>query len=269
MTKILFAISAAIGAIHLAHALTLDRKIQYLNILVKDKKISNELNGCRIAFITDTHSTSAKTLRSIVKQLNNKTIDLLLLGGDYHKDAFEMWRTMEILSSVQTNDGIFGIEGNHDNPQKLQAAMNFYGIRKLNNTGIHVRPRLFVGGTSCIRRVHPLQANISDTVASAKADDFVILLTHEPDTTMKESTKGIDLILSGHTHGGQVTLFGIWAPALTLVRRITKYGQRFMSGWAKSADDTTVFVSNGVGHHLIRIFSRPQVVVFELKTADI
>jgi predicted MPP superfamily phosphohydrolase len=87
---------------------------------------------------------------------------------------------------------------------------------------------------------------------------------------MIQDTTSVDLILSGHTHGGHVTFLGIWAPELTLRKTITDYGQRFMSGWTESRDDTPVYVSNGTGHVSVpRIFARPQVILLTLCAKDV
>ncbi len=102
----------------------------------------------------------------------------------------------------------------------------------------------------------------------SKRDDFVLLLAHNPDITMRQDTSNVDLTLSGHTHGGHVTFFGLWAPALTWNTVITDYGQRFMSGWAESRDGTPVYVSRGTGtfERTPRVFARPQVILFTLQS---
>jgi len=96
---------------------------------------------------------------------------------------------------------------------------------------------------------------------------LVILAAHNPDIAMQRDTTGCDLILSGHTHGGQITLFGLWAPALSLRNTITDYGQRFMRGWARSRDGVPVYICQGAGtfEYLPRVFARPQVIILELK----
>jgi len=89
-----------------------------------------------------------------------------------------------------------------------------------------------------------------------------------PSITMVQDTTECDLILCGHTHGGQVTLFGIWAPYLTMKRSITGYGQRFMSGFSESKDGVPVYVSNGTGEFFPRVFARPQVIIFTFYADD-
>ncbi|MCL1878600.1 MAG: metallophosphoesterase [Defluviitaleaceae bacterium] len=255
-------IAGVITLIHLVHALTLDRIIEYREITFSSPNVPIAMNGYRIAFIVDTHTLPGVHLREVVEELNNRQIDLLLLGGDFPSLDGAPWRSMEILSHTITTDGIFGVEGNHDNYEELFEAKWAHGIIPLSNSGLHIRDNFFLAGVEdpCSR-----SPSIACAIEDSEPGDFVLLLSHDPDTTMKQGTTGIDLILSGHTHGGQMTFFGIWAPYFTFRSSITEYGQHFVSGWAESRDGVPVFVSNGTGDYLPRIFARPQVILITLK----
>jgi len=261
--RFLLPLSGAVVAIHVLHSLTLDRIIQYVEVPFLSPQIPLALDGYRIAFITDVHAMPKRRLNGMVGRLNESGIDLLLLGGDFHRDLETVGRTIGVLSGVRTTDGIYGVEGNHDNRSGLFAAMNANGMTPLFNSGVHVRDNFFLAGTADLKSFPA--PNIARAVENAAEDDFVLLVTHNADVTMRQPTAGIDLILSGHTHGGHVTFFGLWAPALTLTNVVTHYGQRFMSGWATSRDGVPVYVSNGTGGNYPRMFARPQVVIFTLR----
>jgi len=263
--KILLPISGAVVAIHVLHSFTLDRIIQYVEVPFRSLRVPPALDGYRIAFITDTHGISERRMAGVVDRLNKSGIDLLLLGGDFHNDIERAGRTVEILSGVRATDGIYGVEGNHDTFVDLFAVMKANGMTPLFNTGVHVRDNFFLAGTADKKTFWPVAASIADATENANPNDFVLLLTHNADITMRQPTGGIDLIVSGHTHGGHITFFGLWAPALTLSRAVTRYGQRFMSGWAKSRDGVPVYVSNGTGGYFPRVFARPQVIIFTLR----
>ena len=83
---------------------------------------------------------------------------------------------------------------------------------------------------------------------------------------MVQPTAGIDLILSGHTHGGQITFFGI--PLYLLCVNITSYGMRFGHGFTDSPDGVPVYTSSGVGDYstIPRVFARPEVVIFTMRS---
>jgi predicted MPP superfamily phosphohydrolase len=254
----------AVMAIHIISALTLDRQLQYLEISYPSAKISAELDGYTVAFVSDTHSLPAEELREIVRRINGYAPDLLLLGGDFPSFGGAAERSMEILSKAQTVDGIYGVEGNHDNFSGLFAAMRKYGVTPLANSGVAIRGQLYLAGVEDLWNRSP---DIAAATKGAGEGDFVLLLSHNPDVTMQQGTENLDLVLSGHTHGGHVTLFGVLAPMLAWSKDITGYGQRFMSGWAKSRDGVDVLVSNGTGcvSMMPRIFARPQVIVLTLK----
>ena len=260
---IIASILVAIVLVHSISAFTLDKSIEYKNISFYSEKIPTKMNGYQIAFITDTHAMTRQDLQEVVQELNKLQLDLLLLGGDFPSSEGAAARSMEELSQVVTTDGIYGVEGNHDNYLDLFAAMEQYSIQPLSNSGTYIREKFYLAGVEDLWNRNP---NIVEATKEAKEDDFVLLLAHNPDTTMIQDTTSTDLILSGHTHGGQVTFFGIWAPALSLRKTITDYGQRFMSGWAQSRDGVPVYVSNGTGYldGVPRVFARPQVILITL-----
>ncbi|MDR3240290.1 MAG: metallophosphoesterase [Clostridiales bacterium] len=269
-TKRLWAfVSYAVGSVILLHvfsALTLDRSIEYRRVAYASPKITPSLDGYTIAFVTDTHALPAEKLRQAVEKINAYHPDLLLLGGDFPSQSGAPERSMEILSAVRASDGIYGVEGNHDHFPTLFAAMEKYGITPLSNSGAAIQEGLYLCGVEDLWNRSP---NIAEAASGAEEDDFVLLVAHNPDVTMRQDTANVDLVLSGHTHGGQITFLGLWAPALTLRRSITDYGRRFQSGWAKSKDGADVFVSRGTGtfSNIPRVFARPQIIVLTLKSA--
>ena len=262
ITKVIFIIGLIIAVIHTIHALTLDRVIEYKEISFSSPRVSPELEGYRIAFVVDTHRMAEERLWDVVNELNQRSLDLLILGGDMSSITAEMQRAIAILSHITATDGIFGAEGNHDNHMNLFAAMEAHGITPLSNNGLPIRENLFLAGVEDLWNRNP---DIEKAIEDSQPEDFVLLVSHNPDVTMQQDTTGVDLILSGHTHGGQITFFGIWAPYFTFGGgSITDYGQRFRSGWALSRDGTPVFVSQGTGEYLPRVFARPQVILLTL-----
>ncbi|MCL2200551.1 MAG: metallophosphoesterase [Oscillospiraceae bacterium] len=259
--RVVIIVGSVIVLIHAVHAVTLDRSIQYKEVTFSSPRISPQLSGYRIGFIADTHFISDEKLQGIVDELNQRDLDMVVLGGDFSTDVVQMRRHIEILAQIEAGDGFFGVEGNHDTHRLLFSAMESQGMVPLSNEGVLVRENFFLAGVEDLWNRNP---DISVATKDADADDFVLLIAHNPDITMKQDTTGVDLVLSGHTHGGQITFFGIWAPYLTLRSTISDYGQRFRTGWAESADGVPVLVSNGAGDYLPRVFARPQVIVLTL-----
>ncbi|MCL2436645.1 MAG: metallophosphoesterase [Clostridiales bacterium] len=262
VVRLIWLLVFVVALIHIIHALTLDRTIEYKEVRFYSSRWPQVLDGYQIAFVTDTHVMSDEALLDVVEQINAWQADLLLLGGDFTFRGSHYRRTMAILSQTETTDGIFGVEGNHDDFRHLFAAMEAYGIVPLSNNGIHIHEGFYLAGVEDLWNRNPC---VAKSIADATEDDFVLLISHNPDVSMQQDTTGVDLILSGHTHGGQITFFGIWAPYFTFTG-FTGYGQRFVCGWAVSRDGVPVYISRGVGQYLPRVFARPQVILVTMAT---
>lgn len=280
----------------MANALIFGRRIEYKAISYKSAKWPKRLDGYKVAFISDIHMVSCNVVSEIASRLNEEHIDLLLLGGDFsgycaagerdfsrgnnaeskqsHEQKHESShgpcselnrRAIEILSLVSAPDGIYGVEGNHDDYDSLFSAMQENGIMPLSNSGVRICEGFYLAGLEDYANRKPC---VATAINGAENGDFVMLLSHHPDVTMEQDTKDVDFIFCGHTHGGQVSLFGLFAPYFALKKDVSAYGQRFVSGWASSRDGCSVYVSNGVGSHpgVPRVYARPQVILLLLNS---
>ena len=252
---------ALIPVIHIAHGLTLGRTIRYVELEFRSENWPAELDGYRIAFMTDMHIITDEDMRAVAVELNERSLDLLLLGGDFSMQNAHYQGTIREIAQIDATDGIFGVEGNHDNYIRLFSAKEQYGITPLDNSGTHIKDGFYLAGVQDLWNRNP---NIAEAIADAYTGDFVLLLTHNPDVAMLQSTGEIDLILAGHTHSGQITFFGF--PMYLLRGSITEYGTRFAYGFSYSADGAPVFTSSGIGVYYVipRIFARPEVVIFTM-----
>ena len=265
IAAILGIITAIIPLIHIAHSLTLDRIIRYVEIDFHSEEWPAELDGYRIAFMTDFHTITDEDMAEVVTELNERDLDLLLLGGDFSSDVFRggthYQGTLREISLTDTTDGIFGVDGNHDYYTRLFRAKEQYGITPLDNSGMQIREGFYLAGVQDMWLRNP---DIAEATSEALVDDFILLVMHNPDISMAQPTVGINLILTGHTHDGQITFFGF--PFYLYRGDVTAYGRRFAHGFAYSADRVPVFTSRGVGPYYSwpRIFSRPEVVIFTM-----
>ena len=271
--RITIALGVFLGLVHILHAITLDRIIEFKEISMTSPNFPQELDGYRVAFVSDTHAMPQRHLDIVVDGVNNWQADILIIGGDISSSQsrylghFE--RVIAALVNVEADDGIFAIEGNHDDFSIIAPLLKEAGVTPLHNDGVHLHEGLFLAGTADL-----WSGNASILQATRDVDtdggDFVLLVSHNPDLAMRQNTADVDLILSGHTHGGQWTFLGIFAPYF-LRAHITDYGQRFAFGWAQGDDGTPVFVGNGtaVDYYIFpRIFARPQVVLLTLYHGD-
>ena len=231
------------------------------------KDIPEAFDGFRIAFISDLHYKSAlqeKGLIQLVRQLQTINPDLMLMGGDYQEGCQYLTELFDRLAEVQPKYGIVGVMGNNDYErchEEIAAEMQKYGMRVLEHTCDTIskeNQRIIVAG---VRNPFDLKHNgISPTLA-LKPEDFVILLTHTPDYVEDVDVSNTDLALAGHTHGGQVTLMGLYAPVVP-----SHYGRRFLKGEKKSSAGIPVIITNGIGtsSKKLRMFAPSEIVVIEL-----
>jgi uncharacterized protein len=229
--------------------------------------LRKSFEGTTVAFLSDVHHgpfTPRSYVRSIVEMTNALKPDLVLLGGDYcHNGPRYIAPALEELGKLKAPMGRFAVLGNHDHwdgykesVEGLEAA----GIPLLRNKGVWVEKgfaRLRIGG------VGDLWCDTQDVdkaLGDATADDATILLSHNPDLAETLRDPRVGLMLSGHTHGGQVVVPFYGAPQVP-----SAYGQKYLHGLVQGPS-CNVFVSRGVGTvgPPVRLFCRPEIVLLTL-----
>jgi predicted MPP superfamily phosphohydrolase len=219
------------------------------------------LGGLRIGLITDVHRSrwvSADDVALAVDRLMAERPDLIVLAGDYvtDHDRRYMHPAADALRPLAAPHGVFGILGNHDDDQEMPAALARNGVVMLKDarTRIVVRrePIDLVG----IRYWTKKMSEIGALVRGAGPN--TILLAHDPRRMQQAAALRIPLVLSGHTHGGQVVLPVVGAIAAAKFPVVAGIGTQAA---------TTMFVSRGVGtvYVPVRINCPPEVAVLTLQ----
>ncbi len=242
--------------------------IQLVRLDITHPDIPDQFEGFSMVFLTDIHHGpffSQKRVARLVKRINALEPDAVLLGGDnvHRKDTRHLFSFYSEMSGLNAEYGIYGAMGNHDywmSEELSVQLMEKSNIKLLRNSGIWIEKgtdKFFLGGIDDLMAGHP---DVQTTIHNIHDRDFTMLISHNPDVAEGHSTEGVDWILSGHTHGGQVTLFGLWAPVVS-----SSYGQKYRTGLVQKGK-TSVFVSNGVGTITppVRFFARPQIILITL-----
>src|SRR5262249_40632745 len=159
-------------------------------------------------------------------------------GGDYVTWGNRQYvgPSAEALAPLSAPHGIFGILGNHDDDHDMPAALGRNGVQMLKDA----RTRLTLRGETVdlvgIRYWATRQIDTAALMRGAAPTTF--LLAHDPRRLTEAAALNVPLVLSGHTHGGQIVLPGLGAIA----------AQKFpvVAGIAKR-EETTIFVSRGIG----------------------
>src|SRR5262245_10067212 len=221
------------------------------------------LDGLRVGLITDIHhsnSVSADHVSRAVRLLADAKPDLVVLGGDYVTFGNRVFvePVAELLAPLSAAPcGSFAVLGNHDDDRDMPAALARRGfvVLKDQRTTVSIRNETvdFVGIRFWTRRPSHLAQVLKG------AGPTTILLAHDPRRLSQAAEFDVPLVLSGHTHGGQVLLPGVGAIA----------GREFpvLAGQARQIN-TTLFVSRGVGtvYIPVRINCPPEVAVLTLRT---
>ncbi len=222
------------------------------------------LSGLRIGLLTDVHRSrwvSADDVVHAVALLMAARPDLIVLGGDYVTwgDRQYVGSSSEALSLLSAPEGVYGILGNHDDDHDMPAALSARGVQMLKDA----RTRLTIRNESLeLAGIRFWTKRATDIGAVLRgATGTRVLLAHDPRRIVEAEALKIPLVLSGHTHGGQVVL--------PIAGAVAARKFPVVAGLARRGN-TTMFVSRGVGtvYVPVRVNCPPEVAVLTLQPAD-
>lgn len=215
--------------------------------VVESEKLPPSFDGVTVAFLSDLHFPSKftpKRLRKVVARLQKISPDILLFGGDYAPSAEHVKELFSSFSSVKTEHGAYAVPGNHDYRLRdtLAVAMERAGVRLLCDEAV-----CLVGGdgdsiavVGVCNSFNPSDS-IQERIAMLNDSLFTLVVSHTPDFA-QDTSVACDLVLAGHTHGGQVSLLGLYTPV-----KNSKYGSRFLRGLNETTAGVPVITTTGVG----------------------
>lgn len=233
-------------------------------------RLPEAFDGLRVAFLTDIHHgpyISLDYVTSLVRTTLALSPDLVLLGGDYSsQEAKYIGPCFEVLGSLKAPLGVYGVLGNHDYIDGLsqsEAGFHRAGIMELTNAGVWLErgtSRLRLAGVDDLWYGRP---NLGSALGEARPSDACLLVSHNPDFAEVLRDPRVGLVLSGHTHGGQICIPGFGAPMMP-----SRYGQKYARGLVQ-APATQVYVSRGLGTATphIRLNCPPELTLLTLKRA--
>ena len=267
LVKIFFSL-IIIGIIFLAYCYLETRWVKTKKIEIKSTDIPIDFNNKKIVFITDIHHgkfLSIGRVKKLVKRINKLEPDIIIMGGDYvHQEQKYIKPVFDEFKNLNPKIGIYAVLGNHDHWEDAELTKKMMlqnGINICDNKSYWVEiknSRIKIGGVGDMWEDAQI---IDSTINDLQESDFSILISHSPDYIENMQTDLIDLTLAGHTHGGQMTFFGIWAPIIP-----SKYGQKYRYG-LKKFGKMNVYISSGIGTITppLRFFCRPEIVLINLE----
>lgn len=240
-----------------------------LNVTKLDLKI-NGLSGLKVVFVGDLHVKpyQKEHLKHVVEKINEQHPDLILCIGDFvsghkHRHSLSIEEIAKELSVLKPKYGFYTVLGNHDwwqGGEKIEKVLEQNGIVVLGNEN----KTIYMNGKRLsIAGVEDLSTRGVDVQKAVKGIHHPsILLSHSPDIfpLVKKQSK-VDLVLAGHTHGGQVRL-----PFIGPVIVPSDYGKNYAQGLIEESGHR-MFVTRGVGTSVIpmRFNCIPEIVVINFK----
>jgi predicted MPP superfamily phosphohydrolase len=255
---------AAVGTIGgtAAHGFLYERhRVGVTRATLEVSGLSDLLSGLRIGFLTDLHRSETvphELVDAAVRLVMEAQPDLIVLGGDYITlgDRSFVEPAADALAPLTAPHGVIAVMGNHDDERDMPAALARRGFEVLRDA----RTRLTIRGeTFDIAGVRYWTRKVPDIVQALRgAAPNLLLVAHTPARLIEAAALSVPLVLSGHTHGGQIVLPGVGALAARRFPVVAGVGSR---------ENTTMFVSRGVGtvYVPVRINCPPEVAILTLK----
>lgn len=231
-----------------------------------DISLKNLRQDVRLVMISDVHlgkNLHAKFLRALVDKINTLNADIVVIVGDLIDTKPKEIDYIHILDDIQSKFGVYYSLGNHEYYRGLDGVLELLRQTKLKiliNESVNLG-FLNIAGMADLAALQFNRLGAKPDIEATKAglDKSVpsILLAHQPKSVKLYDTSDFDLVLSGHTHGGQVFPFG----ALVLLQ------QGFLHGLYELESKNKLYVSSGAGFWgpAIRFLAPSELVLINLK----
>lgn len=219
----------------------------------------------RLVHLSDLHGSNwdmpQVRLNRIMDQVNALHPDLVVVTGDFH--ASKIWDppmrmddALQPLTRLKAPLGVWSVPGNHDDPYWIRWVMRRFGLKLLAGDLVDVGPIQIVGSDDLIMGQRPVQG-LRAAAARGQPGKPLIALVHEP-RLWTMLPPNVDLLLAGHTHGGQIQIFG-WP-------QFKKLDSQYLRGRFRNPGGQQMLVSAGIGTSIVpvRLGTQGEIVVVEL-----
>lgn len=244
------------------------RPVEVKRVAVRLKKLPGSLNGLRLVQLTDMHiglTIGRDFVEDVVRKVNALEPDIVAITGDLIDGSVdELGPAVAPLGELRAKLGTYFVTGNHEyysGADSWLAFLQSLGIKALRNEHVELTKN---GETIHLAGVDDWTAHrfgnghgsdMARAMEGRDANQPVVLLAHQPVQFDEAREHGVDLQISGHTHGGQIFPFGL----------LTRLAQPFVSGLHRRGD-SQIYVSSGTGYWgpPMRIAAPAEITLIEL-----
>lgn len=248
--------------------------ITVTKITFENSKIPNGFDGFKIIHLSDLHNKEfGEAQKKLIKKVNDSNPDLIVFTGDLIDHTKEEKGDESFINAIKDVAPVYYVSGNHEawsgKYDGLVAKLKENGITVLDNDKVKIEKN---GEYINVLGIKDLAFFSNDTkvfedelkklVDKEESNDFKILLSHRPELMDLYVKNSLDLVFSGHAHGGQFRIpfiGGVLAPNRSLFPKYT-------SGM-HTINNTSMIISRGLGNSIIpvRVFNRPEIIDITLK----
>ncbi len=249
------------------------RPVEVKRLTVRLKKLPEALRGLRLVQLTDMHvgpTIGRNFVEDIVSKVNKLDADIVAITGDLIDGSVEeLGEAVRPLGRLRAKHGTYFVTGNHEYYSGADEWLAFLleiGVRPLRNEHVEVGDNgasIHVAGVDDWSAHQFGNGHGSDMSRALEGRDEtkpVVLLAHQPVHFDQAKEHGVDLQISGHTHGGQIFPFGF----------LTRLVQPFLSGLHRRGD-SQIYVSSGTGYWgpPMRIAAPSEITLIELERESV
>lgn len=255
-----------------------NNNLQINNYSITNNNFPVEFNNYKIVQISDFHNTKSKRLaKDLVKEIKNQKPDIIVLTGDLidaNKEHMDI--SIDFIKEINNTAPIYFVTGNHEasinDYSELKNKLEENNVTILDNESQVIKKKsseiniIGISDPTMKHSHYETDENIIEFELDSidyNKDNYTILLSHRPELFEIYVDNDINLVLTGHAHGGQIRIpfiVGLIAPNQGLFPKYT-------NGKIEQ-DDTTMIVSRGIGNSILpfRINNRPELVLITLSS---
>ena len=233
------------------------------------EKVPASFDGFRVTQVTDLHdATFGENQKILVDKVRATKPDVIFITGDLvDSRRYDLQNSLQAVEQFVEIADVYYVLGNHEvalnNMTEIYDALMEVGVHVLPNDAVVLErngEKIAIAGIE-----DPLMGTEASWMideANKKTEDaFTLLLSHRPEEFATYVEKGVDVVFTGHAHGGQVRLpfiGGLVAPTQGLLPKYT--------AGVHEQNETTMVISRGLGNSIFpyRVFNLPEIIVMEL-----